>query len=81
MNSIIHVAGQYVIVRIPYNGGVDRIGTTLEPHSFHAMPEFSDAYGLLQVVMGIQSITTLSNYIFYKYSSIIKNMAFQQSRN
>ncbi len=76
--NIIHVAGQYVIERIPYNGGKDRMGTQLSPHCFHAMPEYSDSYGLLRVVTQIQSITTVSNYIFYNYSSLIKNMRFQQ---
>ena len=79
--NLIHVAGRYVIARVPSIGGEDLTGKKLKAHSFHAMPEVSDAYGLLQVVIRIQDIASLSNYIFYKYSGILKNMKFKQNRD
>ena len=76
--NMIHVAGNYVIAKIPSNGAKDPTGKELKPNSFHAMPEFSDAYGLLKAAIGIQNVASISSRVFYNYSNLFKNMKFKQ---
>ena len=77
--NMIHVAGNYVIAKIPSTGAIDLTGKELKPNSFHAMPEFSDAYGLLRAVIGIQNVASISSRVFYNYSDLFKNMKFKQN--
>ncbi len=69
--NLIHVAGQYNIIRANREFHSTRAGTELPEHSFHFQSDKSDAFALFYALSQIQQIGLASRYLNYRYTGIL----------
>ena len=77
--NLIHVAGQYVIVRVGEEGSRTPDGIAIAAGTFVVMRASDDVYGLLHAALQIQRIATASKHILYDYGTLLSNIPFQDS--
>jgi len=75
--NIIHVAGQFLIIRVGVDGGTTREGGQLTPHSFHCQTHFPDEFGIPYVVGQMQKISTTTNHMVYSFDDVWDKLPLQ----
>ena len=73
---MVHVAGKYVMIRIPEGGARTRDGTLLAEHSYYVQAHQVDEFALLYAVTRIQEIASASPHIIHNYQAVIDNLPF-----
>jgi hypothetical protein len=74
--NLIHVAGDYNVVRIGPKGGKTRDETEIPPNIFHPHMDKTDVYALAYAVNEIQKIALGSKHILFTYNEILDNIPF-----
>lgn len=74
--NLIHVAGQYVIVRAGAGGAETRDGTRITPNSFHGFADTTDVFALIHAITDVQDIVVASSHIKYTYGGMLNHIEF-----
>lgn len=74
--NLIHVAGEYVIIRTGAKGAKTREGEFIPPNIFYGLPDKTDAVALTETITKIHRIAWSWRYIDIAYDELINHMSF-----